>query len=482
MATYNNSVTVKFDTAENGNAGAGASITVYLTGTTTKANITHSGTPSDGNPMFADANGNYSFEVVSGVYDIVINEGNLSEQRLNETSIGTFAFTDIPQTITAPYTFQVPSINDNGIHISTRFVETVDGDNSGFSINVNGSYLLNEFDRSNNNTGTSTTRVTTEAGAEARITKRLTVDDWSALGNVTFNGAFTTFNAPNEAVFNNGAVFNSGGFGVFFESEVKTRTGLQIIWDGQSATSFGTLSASATGELLWDGFKTVAFVDFPQTITAPYTFNTPPNLNSGTHWNGVFFDEVANPYGGYVLQANGVRGLNTFDLSSSNTVGTETDTGSSRAGVEAMMTRKAIDDNYLTDIDAGEGIEIDKTVTREPVISVTNTFNGDANEVLADGFAIDPFSLGVEAVINFPTFLSGMPSSITGSGTFRVENLTTGIVVKTGITIADLNSSISTKSGRRLTALRIGSLVTTNTVGDRYILVSEVNGASITIS
>lgn len=87
MATYNNSVVVKFDTAQNGNAGSSASITVYLAGTDTLADITHSGSDPTSNPMFADENGNYSFEVDDGYYDIVINEGFLSEERIENQQI-----------------------------------------------------------------------------------------------------------------------------------------------------------------------------------------------------------------------------------------------------------------------------------------------------------------------------------------------------------------------------------------------------------
>lgn len=89
MANYNNSVVVKFDTKENGNAGAGSSVTVYYAGTNTEADIIHDGSDPTANPLFADAEGNYSFEVNDGFYDIVINEGLLSEQKIENQQIAT---------------------------------------------------------------------------------------------------------------------------------------------------------------------------------------------------------------------------------------------------------------------------------------------------------------------------------------------------------------------------------------------------------
>ena len=100
MNTYNNSVVVKFVTKVNGNAGVLTPVTVYLTGTTTKANLfSPAGDPID-NPVFTNSTGNYTFDIEDGTYDIVINEGFLSVVRLDKQQIAAVQTQSI---ITASY-------------------------------------------------------------------------------------------------------------------------------------------------------------------------------------------------------------------------------------------------------------------------------------------------------------------------------------------------------------------------------------------
>lgn len=89
MNTYNNSVVVKFDTKVNGNAGVLAPVTVYLTGTETKANLFSPTGAGIDNPVFTNSTGNYTFDIEDGFYDIVINEDLLSEVRLENQQIAT---------------------------------------------------------------------------------------------------------------------------------------------------------------------------------------------------------------------------------------------------------------------------------------------------------------------------------------------------------------------------------------------------------
>ncbi len=75
MRTYNNSIVIKFDTTATGNAGAGKPVTVYEAGTVTKAELFNSAEQAITNPVNADNEGNYSFKVANGIYDIVIDQG-----------------------------------------------------------------------------------------------------------------------------------------------------------------------------------------------------------------------------------------------------------------------------------------------------------------------------------------------------------------------------------------------------------------------
>ena len=75
MRTYNNSIVIKFDTTATGNAGAGKPVTVYEAGTVTKAELFNAAEQTITNPINADNEGNYSFKVANGIYDIVIDQG-----------------------------------------------------------------------------------------------------------------------------------------------------------------------------------------------------------------------------------------------------------------------------------------------------------------------------------------------------------------------------------------------------------------------
>lgn len=75
MRTYNNSIVIKFDTTATGNAGAGKPVTVYEAGKVTKAELFNAAEQTINNPINADDEGNYSFKVANGIYDIVIDQG-----------------------------------------------------------------------------------------------------------------------------------------------------------------------------------------------------------------------------------------------------------------------------------------------------------------------------------------------------------------------------------------------------------------------
>lgn len=87
MRTYANTVTNKFVTETNGTAGAGALVTVYTAGSTVKAPLFDVLGAAITNPLQADDEGNYSFKVADGIYDLVINESALSETRIDRLQI-----------------------------------------------------------------------------------------------------------------------------------------------------------------------------------------------------------------------------------------------------------------------------------------------------------------------------------------------------------------------------------------------------------
>lgn len=87
MRTYENSVVNKFSTDTNGNAGAGSLVTVYNSGGLVKASLFSTAGAAITNPLAADEEGNYSFKVADGTYDLVINEGALSETKIDKIQI-----------------------------------------------------------------------------------------------------------------------------------------------------------------------------------------------------------------------------------------------------------------------------------------------------------------------------------------------------------------------------------------------------------
>lgn len=82
LSKYNNSVVIQFDTTTTGNAGSGKTVTVYLTGTLTKALLFDDQANQISNPVITDDKGNYGFLIDAGEYDIVIDEGLPSETRI----------------------------------------------------------------------------------------------------------------------------------------------------------------------------------------------------------------------------------------------------------------------------------------------------------------------------------------------------------------------------------------------------------------
>jgi hypothetical protein len=87
MRTYADSVVNKFATDTTGNAGAGALITVYVAASTVKAPLFDVLGVAITNPLSADDEGNYAFKVADGIYDLVINEGALSETKIDRLQI-----------------------------------------------------------------------------------------------------------------------------------------------------------------------------------------------------------------------------------------------------------------------------------------------------------------------------------------------------------------------------------------------------------
>ena len=86
MATYNNSIVIQFDSEVTGNAGANKFVTVYDTGTLTKPSLTDVNLVPIDNPVQADDEGNYTFTLISGDYDLVIDEDLATEKKIiNET-------------------------------------------------------------------------------------------------------------------------------------------------------------------------------------------------------------------------------------------------------------------------------------------------------------------------------------------------------------------------------------------------------------
>ena len=93
MQTYNNSVVLKFDNGTTGNADSGAPVTVRFTDVAAGAGALATIYDNQGiqilNPLTTDLNGNYTFKVDAGTYDIVIREGDANQHILQSVVIGT---------------------------------------------------------------------------------------------------------------------------------------------------------------------------------------------------------------------------------------------------------------------------------------------------------------------------------------------------------------------------------------------------------
>jgi hypothetical protein len=88
MKRYNNTAVVQFDTESDGNAAAGATVTVRDASSGVKATIySDNGITELTNPFKTDQQGNYGFFVDDGTYNIFINEGLSTQQLIPEEEI-----------------------------------------------------------------------------------------------------------------------------------------------------------------------------------------------------------------------------------------------------------------------------------------------------------------------------------------------------------------------------------------------------------
>jgi len=81
----------------------GAVVTVYVTGTTTLADLYSpngdlTSPPSIGNPLSTDANGFFGFAVLNGTYDIVLSGGSVPTVNMPNITIGTTTLNGIAAT------------------------------------------------------------------------------------------------------------------------------------------------------------------------------------------------------------------------------------------------------------------------------------------------------------------------------------------------------------------------------------------------
>lgn len=255
----------------------------------------------------------------------------------------------------------------------------------------------------------------------------------------TFND-FTYFPASSHVIYNGVNIFQSGTTTINNTHTLTTIPGLDFVHEGEPVSTFSTLKASSTGTPIWDT-KEIAVEDSTMTWTGFHTFSAPVRINAPLTMGApiymgvlpIFTDTilwnsgsdamtvVSNPYGGLVTGIGGTRGLNAFDLSNSNTVGTESDQGASRLGIEAMMTRRGIDDNLLTSVVGGSGITIDNTDSRNPIISTSGGPGGGSDQ---DNIAlIHNYGSVAGTVANFYLFCpdntngnNGATCVITGGG------------------------------------------------------------------
>ena len=135
MKKYNGSIVIKFDTTATGNAGSGKEVTVYITGTITKADLfADNGTTPLLNPVTADDNGNYFFSVADGIYDLVIDEGLPSQN--SETKVQIFDATGVANLGNFATTTEISS----GIYTTIgETVQVTDRGNGYFIITSGGS-------------------------------------------------------------------------------------------------------------------------------------------------------------------------------------------------------------------------------------------------------------------------------------------------------------------------------------------------------
>ncbi len=105
MATYNNSIVVKFDTKDNGNSGAGKLVTVFNEGTVIKADLFDLNQQPLANPVTADESGNYTFDIADGVYDLHIDYGLPTKTSILSEPISDPAILSLINDITQTYDF-----------------------------------------------------------------------------------------------------------------------------------------------------------------------------------------------------------------------------------------------------------------------------------------------------------------------------------------------------------------------------------------
>ena len=80
MRHIQDSVVIKYDTEETGNAGSFKPVTVFRTGTTNKAQLFDINLNPIGNPVLCDEDGNYEFTIDDGTYDIYVDYGLPTQQ------------------------------------------------------------------------------------------------------------------------------------------------------------------------------------------------------------------------------------------------------------------------------------------------------------------------------------------------------------------------------------------------------------------
>jgi len=133
MATYNNSIVLQFDDIATGNAGADKFVTVYITGTSIKPDLTDVGLNPISNPVQADDEGNYTFTLDSGNYDLVIDENLVTEVKIVNENISDGLVSQCPaieeerqilsQGQTTVNTISV-DLNTASIHVSSPSIDS----------------------------------------------------------------------------------------------------------------------------------------------------------------------------------------------------------------------------------------------------------------------------------------------------------------------------------------------------------------------